>query len=192
MLTWPRVSSRHIDDILALGSSVCGNLLEFEFCFKDVSYDARNDAWGVTTEGLVRLARACPGLTRVQLQRTTKIKDAALLAFVEHCPDLVSLEITDGPGQEHSFTERAFDELREHPDWADELDELIISHGGSRRSMKALRRLGRRRQGLTITMVGLCEEKKWGDWELERVETQYRAGREYRPNWGFIYDEDSW
>ncbi|KAH7124723.1 hypothetical protein EDB81DRAFT_699151 [Dactylonectria macrodidyma] len=169
----------HIDDILALGSSVYQKITHFVFIYEDVSYGARNNAQSLTSEAVVRLAKACPNLRRVQLQATSSITDDGLLGLFENCPNLISVEVTGASRSSgHSLSGKALDELRENPEWVPKLKKLTLGEGEHNRVfMKAMRALTKERTGLTVTLLQRHEVKKWGDWELEEIKTDYKKGR---------------
>lgn len=43
--------------------------------------------------------------------------------------------------------------------------------------MNSMRELGKARPAMTIELVSVSEEKKWGDWELVKSWTKYKNGR---------------
>ena len=104
-------SSDHVHEIVSLGSNVCRKLTDFVFIYDDVSYCARNSASSLTNETVVRLARACPNLKRLQLQHACSLTDESLLAFFEYCSSLSSLEVT-GDHARPTFSGSALDALR--------------------------------------------------------------------------------
>ena len=156
-------SSTHIDQILAMGPRVCGNLADFIFIYEDVAYNAHNDASSLTDETIVRLAKACPKLKKVQLQCATGLTDETLLAFLRYRPNLPSLEIT-GRNSRPEFSGAPLEALEKEPNWVPNLKMLILtSEKENRKFMKAMRSLTRARIGLTIRLVSVSELKKWGD-----------------------------
>ena len=173
-------SSNHIDQILALGPKVCGNLTDFIFNYGDVSYNAHNTAKSLTDETVIRLAEACPKLKKVQLQGVQQLTDDAVLAFFRSCPNLTTLEITGSSGN-LEFSEAIFETLQAEPDWLPKLKKLIIPQNyDSKRFEKAMRSVSKERVGLTIQLVSVVEGKKWGDWELEKASTTWKKGREQK------------
>lgn len=178
MLTSPR-SSDHIDDILGLGSPICEKIVHFIFEYKDVGYGARNNAESLTNEAVARLGESCPNLKVVQLQATSRVTDDGLLSFFENCPNLTSVELTGtSRGSWDQLSGRALDQLREHPEWAPKLKQLILGEGEDNKLfMKAMRSLTKERPGLTVTLLQRHEVKKWGDWELEETKMVYKKGR---------------
>ncbi|RSL50012.1 hypothetical protein CEP54_012163 [Fusarium duplospermum] len=181
------LTDRHVDDILALGPGVCGGLWQFIFQFEDVSYDAKNKA-SLTTDVVVRLAKACPKLRKIELPGAGSVGEDALQALFEHCPALTHLEISKhghGIGG-NGITGTSLDALRENPEWAPKLKKLILTKDDQNKSfMKAMRALGKERQAMTITVISRDEEKKWGDWELDITKQDYKKGRKH----GDPYDD---
>ena len=64
--------------------------------------------------------------------------------------------------------------------------------------MKAMRAFSSERKELRIELVSVREEKKWGDWELEKVKQVYKNGRvvpkvvlrTWRPRAAYYDDSD--
>lgn len=180
MLTCITRSSNHIDELLAMGPKVCGNLTDFIFFFGDTSYGAYNGANDMTDEAVVRLAKSCPKLKKIQLQCVPGLTDGALLAFFQHCPNVTSLEISGSSGGGGlDFSGAALDALREQPGWVPSLKKLILPRKsyGETNFTKSMRALSKRREALTVQLVSVSESKKWGDWELERISETYKKGR---------------
>ncbi|WAO93580.1 Hypothetical protein NCS54_01113100 [Fusarium falciforme] len=177
--------NRHVDDILALGPDVCGSLWRFIFEYKDVRYDAKNSA-KLTTQVVVRLAKACPKLRRIELQAATEVGEDALLALFENCPALTYLELS-GISLGNDITGTSLDALRENPEWAPKLKTLILREKDDKKEfMRAMRALGKEIRAMTVTLVSRHEEKKWGDWELVTTKQNYKKGRKH----GDVYDDD--
>ncbi|KAI4252690.1 MAG: hypothetical protein L6R42_007869, partial [Xanthoria sp. 1 TBL-2021] len=160
-------------------TKICGNLTAFIFNYDDVSYGARNSASSLTDEAVVRLAKACPKLKKVQLQGATSLTEEALTAFSRYCANLTSLEITKSRGTSSKFSGAALEALQLEPDRLPQLKKLILTKPSERntRFMKAMRSLTRDRTELTIQLVNMYEYKKWGDWELEKMSYTYKKGR---------------
>lgn len=172
---------------MALGAGICGSLWKFIFEYTDVSYDAKNSA-KLTTQAVVRPAKACPKLRRVELPAATEVGEDALLALFEHCPALTYLELSGSSrgSRGNGITGTSLDALRENPEWAPKLKTLILGEKDDNKEfMKAMRALGKERQAMTITLVRRSEEKKWGDWELEAIKQNYKKGRKH----GLVYDD---
>lgn len=179
------LTNRHVDEILALGPDVCGGLWQFIFEYKDVSYDAKNSA-KLTTQSVVRLAKACPKLRRIELQAATEVKEDALLALFENCPALTYIELS-ALSHGNDITGTSLDALRENPEWAPKLKALMLGENDDKKDfMKAMRALGKERQAMTITLIGRQEEKRYGDWELVTTKQNYKKGRKH----GDPYDDD--
>ena len=177
LLTDMTRSSYHIDDLLAMGPKVCGNLTDFIFKYEDVSYGAHNSASILSDEGVVRLAKACPKLKKVQLQSATSFTDQSLLAFFEHCPGLTSLEISGQNGYS-KIHGSSIDALRQKPSWVPILKKLLLPGSyDEKKFLKPVRDLTKAREGLVVKLVSVSETKKWGDWELEKYFTTYKKGR---------------
>lgn len=171
--------SKHIDQLLASEPRICGNLTGFIFNYEDVSYGARNSASSLTDEAVVRLAKACPKLKKVQLQGATSLTEEALTAFSRYCANLTSLEITKSRDISFEFSGAALEALQLEQDRLPQLKKLILTKPSERntRFMKAMRSLTRDRTELTIQLVKMYEFKKWGDWELEKMSYTYKKGR---------------
>ncbi|KAJ4266062.1 hypothetical protein NW762_004035 [Fusarium torreyae] len=166
------LTDEHIDDIAVLAR---------QFNYTDVSYDAKNDARGVTNEGAIRLAKALPNLKIVELPGTGRISDEGLIGFFKNLPHLRTLEVT-GCGRNFisgsDVTGRAFDELRQHPEWVPNLKSLIVKdRQNDKEFVKSVRELGKERGTLMISLVSRHEEKNYGDWDLEESSTHYKKGR---------------
>ncbi|KAM5353559.1 hypothetical protein ACJ41O_000209 [Fusarium nematophilum] len=163
-----------------MGSTVCEKLWQFIFSYWDVSYTAKNTAKDVTDDAAIRLAKACPNLRKVQLQGIEKVGEGAMRALFENCPNLTSLEITctTNSGIWKPMSGETLDALRENPGWAPKLKNLIVSEREDNKVfMKAMRALGKARPRLTVTLVSKLEYKKWGDYEIEVMKTNYKKGR---------------
>ncbi|KAJ4328403.1 hypothetical protein N0V84_001086 [Fusarium piperis] len=174
------LTDRHVDDILALGPGVCGGLWQFIFEYKDVSYSAMNNN-ALTTDAVVRLAKACPKLRRIELQEACDVGEDALLALFENCPALTHLELT-ATGQKLNGT--SLDALRQNPELAPKLKKLILGKlDDNKEFMKAMRALGKERLAMTITLLCRIEVKIWGDWQLEELKTNYKKGRKQPDSW---------
>ena len=74
----------------------------------------------VTSDALIRLAKACPNLKKVTLQDASGLSDKCLVAFFK-CSKLTHLEIL-GP----KFTGDAFDTLQGDPNLAPKLKKISI------------------------------------------------------------------
>ncbi|KAL8830058.1 MAG: hypothetical protein Q9191_001651 [Dirinaria sp. TL-2023a] len=177
-------SSDHIDAILAIGPNVCGKLTDFIFEYKDTSYDAHNSASSLTDQAVVRLAKACPKLKKVQLQAADSLTDQPLLAFFEHCLNLTLLEITGTSRSSNNVEGSSLEALRQNPSWVPSLKTLLLpscSSDKEKEFLKPVRDLTKARQGLVVKLVSVSETKKWGDWELEKYSTTYKKGRQQNP-----------
>lgn len=176
----PRAHSKHIDDLIAMGPRVCASLWHLEFNYEDVSYGATNSARELTTEAVVRLARSCPKLRRLQLQDANKVDtNAALLALLENCPELTWLELSG----RSDVSAATFEHLLGRPDLAVKLrtlrvqDPRHLDNTVKKEFMKTFRDFSRARDKLTIGFTSFEQYKKWGDWELESRCENYRKGR---------------
>lgn len=182
-LTFVPSCSRHIEQLISIGTGICRSLTHFEFQYRDVSYGAHN-ANKLTPNTTVRLARMCPSLRFVRLQGFLKIQaDAMLIAFLSNCPNITYLELS-GPTSGH-ITQASFDALLAHPNWAPKLKTLCITQSdlygkGEKACVKAMCAVSKERQMLTIEVTDISEEKKWGDWELTTSATKYRKGKQLR------------
>ncbi|KAK0639964.1 hypothetical protein B0T16DRAFT_338159 [Cercophora newfieldiana] len=180
------LTDQHIHQLLDTGPTICGNLESFVFIHEDVSYDAKNDAHGITDVGLVRLARACPNLTKFQLQASRHLTDAAVLAFYLFCPKLTFLEFTHWAGRNKFTRAGVFDFLHSCLSLVPELDTLRLSPSDKagltmKKDDKAMRKMTRGRPGLVHTVVEVGEEKHWGNWDIVRREKSFKRGRIYEP-----------
>ena len=136
----------------------------------------------VTTDAVIRLAKACPNLRRIQLEATYNIGDDALHALCEYCPNLISVEISAGNWSNRGVSEAALEELRKNLDMAPNLKTLALTDAIKSRNkyLKAVRALTREREGLTVTLVRKYQVKKDGDWEFDGYRSDYKEGREKR------------
>ena len=177
--------SEHIDQLLALGSGVCGTLTDFIFNYNDVSYGARDSASSLTDKAVIRLAEACPKLKKLQLQGADSLTETALTAFLAKCADLTSLEITTTKYTSPEFTGMALETLEIEPDRLPKLKKLILPQPSESnpKFMKAMRSLTRAWEGLTVQLVSVRETKRWGDWDLEKRSTTYKKGRKQQVFW---------
>ncbi|RSL52347.1 hypothetical protein CEP53_008110 [Fusarium sp. AF-6] len=177
------LTDRHVEDILALGPGVCGGLWQFIFQFKDVSYDAKNKA-SLTTDAVVRLAKACPKLRKIELPGAGNVGEDGLLALFEHCPALTHLDLSKFgcPVGGHGITGTSLDALRENPEWAPKLKKLLLAKDDNKEFMKAMRALGKERPAMIITLMSRSEEKKWGDWQMVAIKQNYKKGRKHDAN----------
>lgn len=175
--------SRHIEQLISIGTGICRSLTHFEFQYRDVSYGAHN-ANELTSDTTMRLARMCPSLRFVRLQGFLKIQaDAMLIAFLSNCPNITYLELSSRVSG--NITQASFDALLAHPNWAPKLKTLCIPRSGlygkeEKAWLKALCAVSKERQMLTIQVTNISEEKKWGDWELTTSATEYRKGKKLR------------
>ncbi|KAL2289489.1 hypothetical protein FJTKL_01760 [Diaporthe vaccinii] len=87
------LTSKHIQDLLAMGPSICEKLWEFEFIYDDVTYDAHNSATDLTNAAIELIAQSCPSLRRVKLPGTCGLTHETLAALFEDCPNLSEVEI---------------------------------------------------------------------------------------------------
>lgn len=158
-----------------MGQEVCHGLKSFIFNYSDVSYDAKNDADSLTDAAVVAFAQACPNLTKVQIQGIYKQGNDSVIAFFEHCPKLKHLEIT---GKSDNVNARVFDVIVQNPAWAPQMKQLLLTDKNDEKAyMKAMRELSRARPTLMIKLASIHENKKWGDWELDRYDVMYKKGR---------------
>ncbi|KAB5582271.1 hypothetical protein GE09DRAFT_262623 [Coniochaeta sp. 2T2.1] len=176
------VTDEHIDDILAFGAVVCSKLKTFACIYEDVGYGAKNDAVGLTDAKIASFAAACPNLTKVTLQGARNLGDASFIALLRSCPKLNTLEITGTSGGTAKSTSEALNTIEEHPEWAPKMKRLTLnnhedSSAEGKQWHKDIRALSGTRAGLLVVLVSMHEQKKWGDWELEKSETLIRAGR---------------
>lgn len=142
-----------------------------------MSYRAQNGAHSLTSEAVVRLAKACPNLNKVQLQAASNVTDDGLRGLFEKCPNLISVEVT-GASSGSRISGQLLDELREKPEWVPKLKNLIVGETEENKVfMKAMRALTKERTGLTVTLLHREEVKNGGDWELEERKAHYKNGR---------------
>ncbi|KAK9794492.1 putative F-box domain-containing protein [Seiridium cardinale] len=185
-----KLTDEHIAQLVALGPSVCRNLTQFLFTYSDVDYDAHNDATGVTDAGLSALAKACPRLSKIQLQGTRELGDPSLRAIFQWCQDLTSLEISGTSGSQPMFSDAALNALREAPAALPRLKTLRLTETTDRAFMKAMRDLGKARPKLTIDLVSTSEYKKWDSWYLRVSRDTYKKGRKAKFDLGRPRAED--
>ncbi|EFQ87528.1 hypothetical protein PTT_16971 [Pyrenophora teres f. teres 0-1] len=165
-----KLADNHINDILSLGPKVCKILTDFEFDYKDVDYDAHNDAQGITPAALLTFLEASPSLKRISLPGAN-LNDDALIGCLAWCDKLTHLEITGS-----NITAKSFLGAAENPDWAPGLKKLRVPQGNTK-YMQAMRVLGKTRPELTIELVTYREEKKHGSFYLVVRVEKYRKGR---------------
>lgn len=165
------LTSKHIEDLRAMGKSICEKLWEFRFIYSDVSYDAHNSAKSLTDADIKLLAQSCPNLLRFKLPGTSGLTHEALVALFEGCPKLSQVEITGASRGSGNDTKAIFAVLLERQDLAPKLRRLrlgrLCARGSRSVEMKAMRAVTRQRKELVVELVSVSEVKKWGDWELE-------------------------
>ncbi|KAG6050445.1 hypothetical protein E4U39_004094 [Claviceps sp. Clav50 group G5] len=180
--THSRLRTEHIDELIAAGPKVCGNLTHFTFHFTNVYYDAKNSAEEVTDEALIRLVTLCPKLRSIQLQGTSGLSDITLETIFRCCPNISFVEITTySRNGNNQVKGSALDKLRENPSWGTKLKKLrlpgAVGYDGRDPFTRAVRALTKERVNLLVQLVDVREIKKWGDWELDYFETKFRKGR---------------
>ncbi|KAH8747996.1 hypothetical protein F5883DRAFT_583281 [Diaporthe sp. PMI_573] len=167
---------KHIEDLLAMGPSICEKLWEFEFIYDDVTYGAHNSATDLTNAAIKLIAQSCPSLRRVKLPGTCDLTHEALVVLFENCPSLSEVEITGASRSGRNNTGAIFALLLERQDLAPKLHKLRLDPM-SNDEMKAMRAVTKQRKKLLVQVVSVHEEKKWGDWELVVHADNYRKGR---------------
>lgn len=165
-----------------MGPTICEKLWEFEFRYEDVSYDAHNSAEDLTDAAVKLLAQGCRSLRRVTLRGTSGLTHEALVALFENCPDLFDVSITGVSRGGGNDTGGIFALLLERPDLAPNLHELRLEPM-DKVEMKAMRAVTKQREELTVKLVSVSEEKKWGDWELVVRVEEYWKGRIQDKSW---------
>lgn len=165
-----------------MGPSICEKLWEFEFIYSDVSYDAHNSAEDLTDAAVKLLAQGCRSLRRVTLPGTHGLTHEALVALFENCPDLSEVSMTGASRGGGNDTGAIFALLLERPDLAPKLHELRLEPM-NKVEMKAMRAVTKQREELTVEVVSVGEEKKWGDWELSVRVQEYWKGRIQGRSW---------
>lgn len=178
-LIWncPSLHSKHIDELVALGPTICTKLWDFDFIYEDVGYDAHNSAKELTDAAVTLLAQHCPSLRRVKLPGTSGLTHVALAALLEKCPNLTEVEITPASRDGINDTGSIFALLLERPTLAPKLRKLRLDSHLTKEQMKAMRAVTKQRDKLLVQLVSVEEVKKWGDWELEVHADNYRKGR---------------
>ncbi|KAG6047947.1 hypothetical protein E4U17_007321 [Claviceps sp. LM77 group G4] len=175
------LKDEHIDELIAAGPKVCGNLTHFTFHFINVYYDAENSAEEVTNEALIRLITLCPKLRSIQLQGTSGLSDITLETIFRCCPNISFVEITTHSRNGNNQVKgSALDKLRENPSWGTKLKKLrlpLVGSDGRDPFTRAVRALTKERVNLLVQLIEVREIKKWGDWELDYFETKFRKGR---------------
>ncbi|KAM0424203.1 hypothetical protein ACHAPT_010574 [Fusarium lateritium] len=163
---------------------ICEKIWHFIFEHKDVSYNAHNSAKDLTTEAVIRLAKACPNLKRIELQAASSVGEEALLALFQNCSKLTYLELS-GYSRGNGLTGSALDALRENPEWAPRLKKLLVGEDDTNKDfMKAMRALDKEREAMMITLLKRSESKNYGDWDLEVNKTNYKKGRKQTEKFG--------
>ncbi|KAM0213200.1 hypothetical protein ACHAPA_003205 [Fusarium lateritium] len=173
------LTDEHIEDIAVLARQVREKITQFSFKYTDVSYTAKNNATGVTDKGLIHLAKSLPNLKVLELPGTRLITDDGLTGFFQNCPQMKSLEVTGSSGSGgSSLVGKAFDELRQHPEWVPGLKSLIVvDNEQSKVFMKAMREMSKTRSTLAVSLVSRHESKNYGDWDLEENSKHFKNGR---------------
>ncbi|KAF2495604.1 hypothetical protein BU16DRAFT_394197 [Lophium mytilinum] len=78
-----RIQDSHIEALIAAGPEFCQQLTEFQSKSPDNGYGST-----LTDNALCKLAEACPRLARVEFKPSVSLSDVALLAFLNHCPNI--------------------------------------------------------------------------------------------------------
>ncbi|KAK5658018.1 hypothetical protein OQA88_2572 [Cercophora sp. LCS_1] len=149
----------HILTLLAFAakSNLLKNLKIFTFSYRDVSRDAANSSRDLTEEALIRLAQACPSLTRVEIPGLgDKVTSATIVNFFAHCPELRHLEITGISNCDHR--EDMFNWLRDRTDWAPKIKTLVVDEIEKAKMLKAMRDMSRAREKLE---AGKKMKERW-------------------------------
>jgi hypothetical protein len=171
-------SSEHIEDIAVLARQVREKITKFSFKYKDVSYDAKNDATKVTNDGIILLSKSLPNLKFFELPGTWLITDDGLIGLIQNCSQMRSIEVTGTSGNGGVIEGKALDQLRAHPEWVPGLKSLLlVDNEKSKVFMTAMREMSRARPELTISLVSRSEEKNYGDWDLKESSKHFRNGR---------------
>jgi len=85
-------------------------------------------AHGLTSSSLIRLAKACPKLTHVEIRGATRANDSVLYAFFDSCKNLERIEICgadDCPGRFNGWVLKA---MALNPRLGKNLGALILTH----------------------------------------------------------------
>lgn len=169
---------------MVLAVQVRKKIANFIFKYSDVSYDAKNDAKGLTNAGVIRLAEGLPNLKQVMLPSASNVTDDGLIGLLKNCPKLTTVEVSGHSGYHATFSDKAMTKLQENPHWAPKLKSLIIGETDSNKEfMKAMRACTKERDKLVVTLITRSEVKKWGDWELESIAHDYKKGRKFESGW---------
>lgn len=168
------VTDKILNQISALDPKICKSIARFTFDYSDVSYEAHNNARGVTDASIIRFAQACPNLTHFLLPNVGHgVTDASLIALTQHCPKLAEVYLTGA-----RWSGRAFETLLANPELGPKLKRLSLHDiSENKETMKPLREASKARPDLIIYMVSKTEEKHYGDWEMVTKTDVYYKGR---------------
>lgn len=161
--------------------AVCAGLHIFQIKYEDVDSVPQNAAASLTDEGIIRLAKSCPSLNIVRLQGTRGVTDRALTAFIEHCPSICVLEISQLSHYVPSLDGTVFDVLLERPDWALQLSRLrVTDQSNDKIFMVPLRVLSQERKRLAIQLLWACETRSGEEWQIDCSVRTWHGGKEQK------------
>ncbi|KAI8307531.1 hypothetical protein K4K59_010757 [Colletotrichum sp. SAR11_240] len=172
---WDMLTPAHIDTLLSF-TETCERLTKFSFTLHDVDSGATNSAEKLTDDDIVKIAQACPKLKTFDLPGASGLTEKSFLALCEHCPDLTQLHISKATRCEgNTGHDKVFEALTERPELAPKLKELRIAD--SNFTKKVLRVFSKARPKVHIILMPVSEIKKWGDWEIERYQSEWWRGK---------------
>lgn len=165
----------HIDTLFSF-TETCERLTKFSFTLHDVDSGATNSAEELTDDDIVKIAQACPKLKTFDLPGASGLTEKSFLALCEHCPDLTHLHISKATRcVGNTGHDKVFEALTERPELAPKLKELRIAD--SNFTKKVLRVFSKARLKVHIILMSVSEIKKWGDWEIERYQSEWWRGK---------------
>lgn len=173
MLTYQPRHSSHLDAIVAAGPAYCHSLRHF----KCGDTETGNGA-SLTDASISRLAAACPNLTHVSLQASTRLTDSSLLTLVTKCPDFQYIEISGNDKVSGNVEGPALEELREDVSLGKKLQTLRLTDQClyAEKFSKMLKSLSAKRKKLAIE-VGEVHERGVGvnTWFGGKKKSGYQA-----------------
>ncbi|KAH0425853.1 hypothetical protein CcaCcLH18_10722 [Colletotrichum camelliae] len=172
---WDVLTPAHIDTLLSF-TETCERLTKFSFTLHDVDSGTTNSATELTDDDIVKIAQACPKLKTFDLPGARGLTEKSFLALCEHCPDLTHLHISNATRNGWiTGHDKVFEALTERPELAPKLKELRIADCSF--TKKVLRVFSKTRPKVHIILMTVSEVKKWGDWEIERYQSEWWRGK---------------
>lgn len=106
----------------------------------------------LSDQAVINFANACTNLVICQLDATTKLTDAALIAICQSCTSLETLQITGNDKSRGSLRGEGFTFLAENPTIAPNLKQLVLldQNTDEKKCKQALKQLSVKRESLAI------------------------------------------